>query len=186
MRWHADGRYLRRVLKNATRNAFNNSFAGIFKNGKLASSVENSNSSLADSSSSVSAPDFKIISTRGASYEGSVDSNGRPCGKGTLLYPQGDRYHGDFVDGGRNGRGMYTFPCGDVYDGEWKRDVREGRGVQLYANGDVYDGEWCDDIRSGEGSLVFSDGTSFVGQWIDDSYGLGTFTEATRNRAAEQ
>jgi hypothetical protein len=124
-----------------------------------------------------SAPAFKTISLLGIVYKGNVDSRGRPSGAGSLLFSQGDRYDGEFVEGRRCGRGTYTFVCGDVYDGLWKDDMRNGCGTLRYSNGDVYDGEWRNDARSGAGSLVFSDGSSFVGEWIDDSYGPGTFSE---------
>ena len=45
----------------------------------------------------------------------------RPCskgytGKGVAVYPNGDIYDGDFVDGVREGKGKYTYAGGETPD----------------------------------------------------------------------
>jgi hypothetical protein len=64
--------------------------------------------------------------------------------RGIAIYPNGDRYDGEFLDGRRNGRGVYTSANGDRYEGEWRDDRRNGRGVYNSANGNRYEGEWRD------------------------------------------
>jgi hypothetical protein len=148
-------------------------FSGLFKNGQLHSTFapEIDPSSYATSSNSAySTASRKVISFSGFTYDGEVDARSCPSGQGCLVFPQGDRYDGEFMNGRRCGRGKYTFSNGDVYEGLWKNDVREGRGILRYANGDVYEGMWSNDVRCGLGSLLFSDGSRFVGDWVDDSF----------------
>ena len=49
-----------------------------------------------------------------------------------------------------HGRGVYIFPNGNRYDGEWLADVKEGYGVLTYVNGERYEGYWLDDKAHGE------------------------------------
>ena len=145
----------------------------MFKNGELISVLRSQPAVAAPASD----PNIKTIALGGFLYNGPVDANGCPNGAGSLAFPQGDRYIGEFVKGRRRGNGTYTFACGDVYEGLWKNDVRHGMGVLRYANGDVYKGTWSNDARSGQGALVFACGGSFVGQWEDDSYGEGVMQQ---------
>lgn len=46
-----------------------------------------------------------------------------PHGKeGTILYPTGDTYTGDFMKGKREGTGRLTIKGGPSYEGDWKDD----------------------------------------------------------------
>jgi hypothetical protein len=50
-------------------------------------------------------------------------------------------------------QGTYIFPNGNKYDGEWVDDVKEGYGILTYVNGERYEGYWKNDkVRSGGGS----------------------------------
>ena len=51
----------------------------------------------------------------GSSYNGEVNSSGIPHGKGTLTWPSGSKYTGDFVDGKRTGKGTYTWSDGSKH-----------------------------------------------------------------------
>ena len=88
-------------------------------------------------------------------------------GLGTLVFPNGDKYIGQFHQGMRHGRGELTCapkravvtaaaataaatggnpPC-QRYAGQWMLSKRHGRGVETWPNGDKYDGEYkvrCD------------------------------------------
>lgn len=37
-----------------------------------------------------------------------------------------------------NGKGTYIFPNGNKYEGEWANDVKQGYGVLTYVNGERY------------------------------------------------
>ncbi|ESL10895.1 hypothetical protein TRSC58_01364, partial [Trypanosoma rangeli SC58] len=67
--------------------------------------------------------------------------NGKVVGTGTLLYPNGDKYEGEFIDGGktlplRHGNGVYTFVEGNVLECTWKHNVLHGDGVYTTTTGD--------------------------------------------------
>ena len=49
------------------------------------------------------------------------------------------------------GRGTMRYPNGDVYEGEFKQDKREGRGTYRKANGQVGVSCWKADKLVGEG-----------------------------------
>jgi hypothetical protein len=77
----------------------------------------------------------------------------------------------------KRGQGTMIWPNGDEYVGEWKDDRMEGQGIMTWANGDVYKGEWEDDIMNGQGTYIWADGDEYTGQWKDGVQdGYGTFT----------
>ena len=51
------------------------------------------------------------------------------------MWPNGDYYEGDFVDGMRHGEGTYV-EKGRRYTGAWRLSQRHGRGVELWDNRD--------------------------------------------------
>ena len=54
---------------------------------------------------------------------------------GTLTYPNGNEYVGEFKDDERNGQGTYTFADGSKYVGEFKDGKYHGQGTFTYASG---------------------------------------------------
>ena len=50
-------------------------------------------------------------------------------GKGAIVYPNNERYEGDFVHGKRHGYGVYSYADGGKFEGEWIDDKvhRAGR-----------------------------------------------------------
>lgn len=75
--------------------------------------------------------------------------DGQIHGDGSLVYPNGERYEGQWVQGKRHGRGAYHYADGGRYEGEWVDDKIHGRGQSHYANGNVYDGEVRGQARAG-------------------------------------
>ena len=63
-------------------------------------------------------------------------------GKGTLTFPNGYKYEGEFKDGKLHGKGTLTFPNGEKYVGEWKDDKRHGKGVYTFPDGRKLVGEF--------------------------------------------
>jgi hypothetical protein len=41
-----------------------------------------------------------------------------------------------------HGKGTYLFPNGNRYDGDWVADLKEGYGTLTYVNGEKYEGQW--------------------------------------------
>ena len=133
-------------------------------------------------------------------YDGSISSEGKFHGKGSIVYSNGERYAGDWEHGQRHGTGVYTYADGGSYDGQWDRDKISGEGRARYADGNVYegswvngkihgtgkletskfsyDGEWRDGKKHGEGSCRYHDnGDDYEGSWAEDKWhGHGVWT----------
>ena len=82
-------------------------------------------------------------------YTGEIE-NGQMHGKGSLVYPNKEKYEGDWVGGKLQGHGVDTrVGRGVAYAGEWRAGKRHGRGVTTTrARGKEmqYETEWEDDV----------------------------------------
>jgi hypothetical protein len=54
----------------------------------------------------------------------------------------------------KSGRGTLTFPDGKSYSGDWAKDRPRGPGTQRYPDGMEYVGEWRDGEPSGQGVMT--------------------------------
>ena len=65
---------------------------------------------------------------------------------GTITFPSGSRYVGEFRDGKRTGQGTMSFLDGvkykGKYEGKWKDGRKNGQGTETYPSGRKYEGEW--------------------------------------------
>lgn len=95
-------------------------------------------------------------------YEGGC-KNGKADGYG--IAKGKDRYEGDFALGRPHGKGSYIWADGERYDGEFLNGRISGKGSYKYKNGDRYDGEFSDGLRSGKGTHSYADGRTFSGEW---------------------
>jgi hypothetical protein len=101
--------------------------------------------------------------------------------QGTYTWPDGQKYVGEFRDGKRNGKGILTPPDAEKYVGEYvgefKDGKKDGQGSLTWPNGEKYVGEFKDDRRNGQGILTWPDGEKYIGEFRDDRrYGHGTST----------
>ncbi|KAH3731386.1 mORN repeat protein [Pelomyxa schiedti] len=87
----------------------------------------------------------------------------------------GATYTGRVVDGKPDGRGTTKWPDGDTYDGVWLNGARTGRGVLKWPDGDTRGGEWLNNKRDGWGVAHCADGSWFEGLWRDDHWKRGTW-----------
>ena len=86
-------------------------------------------------------------------------------GQGSVTYPDGRQYVGEFKDGKENGQGTFTWTDGDKYVGEWKDGKRTGQGTFTSSGGNKYVGE-------------FKDGKEWSGMYYNaDGSIRGRFTE---------
>ena len=77
-------------------------------------------------------PKFKFITENG---EEKNTSRGY-SGKALAMYPNGDTYEGEFMDGIRESRGVYRYAAsGEKYDGEWNNGRQHGKGRYISKNG---------------------------------------------------
>ncbi len=82
-----------------------------------------------------------------ASAVGWVQSSLPPCPSGvraylhdcvgTMTFPSGNKYVGEFKDNKYNGQGTFTFANGEKYVGEFKDGQRNGQGIEYRADGVV-------------------------------------------------
>ena len=64
-----------------------------------------------------------------------------------LLYINGDRYHGMWINNRWNGLGKYQFREGASYEGQWSNDEKDGDGVYVDENGCKYEQQWVKGLR---------------------------------------
>uniref|UniRef100_UPI0037E9340C alsin-like isoform X2 n=1 Tax=Semicossyphus pulcher TaxID=241346 RepID=UPI0037E9340C len=116
---------------------------------------------------------------------------GHVHGRGTMKWPDGRAYSGNFRKGQEDGFGHCIIPNKllnkpDIYQGQWKDGKIHGFGKYKYACGEVYEGCFCDGQRHGYGMLQSgkldkkSSGV-FIGQWVHDrKTGYGVYEDITR------
>jgi len=124
-------------------------------------------------------------------------NQGKWCGQGRHLYPNGDKYQGAFLDdlphgvgtfkysdGNRTFHGRYVlgervegrmvYGDGSIYKGQWYKNKRHGRGTYLFSDESKYKGEFEMDKLHGVGQLVWPDGSKYVGEWSNGQrHGMG-------------
>lgn len=82
----------------------------------------------------------KTLPFNNATYEGDVDPQNQPHGKGQMTFSANEYYSGGWVNGKRQGYGVYQFANGDRYEGYFYNNLRHGEGKQILANGTVHSG----------------------------------------------
>lgn len=60
-----------------------------------------------------------------------------------------------------------VFPNNEKYNGNFKKNIRHGEGHYFFSNGDRYEGFWENDQKSGKGTLYYADGSLYIGQWSE-------------------
>lgn len=105
---------------------------------------------------------------------------GKLNSEGTLVYDNGDRYDGSFVDSRRVGRAIYIHANGDRYEGDFKDDRRTGNGMFAYHNGGRYEGDFVNGVYEGHGTFIFANGDRYEGAFRGGlPNGSGTFNSSS-------
>jgi hypothetical protein len=124
---------------------------------------------------------ISLAAILGGSASIAIAGNGGPCptnGKrchGTVTYPNGAVYVGEFRDGEKSGQGTLSFPSGATYVGGFRDDEKSGQGTYTWPSGAMYVGEFRDDEKSGRGALTMPNGARYVGEFREDvKNGRGT------------
>lgn len=89
-------------------------------------------------------------------------------GYGTLVYPSGARYEGNFKDGFFHGKGVFDSSDNNRYIGDWVRNIRQGKGRMIFANGDEYFGAFVDNKIQGQGEMKYANGNFYSGNWENE------------------
>jgi hypothetical protein len=92
-------------------------------------------------------------------------------------------YEGSFQEGKIQGLGTMDFPNGDRYSGEWRNHMRQGKGRYKFATGDEYIGAFQANQMEGQGTMTYLDGSKYEGQWYNgQAQGRGILLKATKDR----
>uniref|UniRef100_A0A3Q2ZTX7 Alsin Rho guanine nucleotide exchange factor ALS2 a n=1 Tax=Kryptolebias marmoratus TaxID=37003 RepID=A0A3Q2ZTX7_KRYMA len=127
---------------------------------------------------------------RDAQYSGGWLA-GRVHGRGTMKWPDGRMYKGNFKNGLEDGYGECVMPHKvqdkpDTYQGQWREGRIHGFGKYKYASGEVYEGCFCNGQRHGygmlsSGKLDRSSSSVFIGHWVHDKKAAyGVYDDITR------
>ncbi|HWP97501.1 MAG TPA: protein kinase [Syntrophomonadaceae bacterium] len=105
--------------------------------------------------------------------------NGMKEGTGTMIWPNGNTYQGEWKNDLQNGSGVFTYYYGDKYEGQWKAGKQDGQGTYTWADGRKYVGQWREDMRDGQGVYTWPNGDRFEGQFQGGKMnGPGVYTKA--------
>jgi len=74
-------------------------------------------------------------------YKPQYKDNTKKQGHETYIYPNGDKYVGEWKDGKRHGYGTVTYVDGEKFEGEWKDGIANGQGIYTFTNGEKFEGE---------------------------------------------
>jgi hypothetical protein len=106
--------------------------------------------------------------------------NGERCGKGRMIFWNGDIYQGDFVDSVSQGLGIFISEEGK-YKGEWFDNQRHGFGTFIWADGRKYTGEWMEDRQHGKVAYIDSQGNKIIGEYINGEFHTGIEDQSNSN-----
>jgi hypothetical protein len=91
-------------------------------------------------------------------------SEGGIIKKGTIDYPNGDKYEGEIMGDMAFGEGDMNYANGDWYTGQFEQDKRNGWGKLVMKKGNIYKGNFLNNKYEGEGEFQFRNGNSYIGK----------------------
>jgi len=148
---------------------------------------------------------YRVVQLAGNQrYEGQDPSVIMGTRLGVQIFPNGDRYKGEYRNGRPDGVGVWTHGRGR-YEGEWRADTRiagvdifasgerregeyrndrwEGLGVYQFAGGDRYEGEYRNSTGNGFGVRIYANGERYEGQISEGAAdGAGVYVLLRNNR----
>ena len=122
-----------------------------------------------------------VVYKSGNVYHGAFDKFTRPNGFGTMDFPNGDKYEGEWVKGKYHGKGVYIYADGGRLEGSWENGKMVGPGVIYFPNGDVIEADFTDGTsQTGKGKFTYANGCVYEGDLVDGvPEGEGTYTTST-------
>ena len=83
-----------------------------------------------------------------------------------FLFPNGNRYIGEYKENLMHGKGEFHWANGNIYRGEYKNGLREGKGVLTFYNGSSYSGDWKNGFMDGQGEYIWPNGSRYTGRFV--------------------
>jgi len=122
----------------------------------------------------------------GSAYEGEF-KQGHPTGTGVMKYANGEVRSGTFLDGALNGQGSILSPHRSRYEGELRMGEPDGYGRVERPDGSSYEGTFVSGTPQGKGKLKEADGSLYEGEFVSGEFhGQGTMTWSDGNRYVGQ
>ncbi len=107
-------------------------------------------------------------------YDGAVNQNNLPEGRGVFTKPNELVYEGGFVNGEFNGYGVLAISRGAAYEGNFVNGDFNGLGKLSLETGVNYEGSFLNGLYDGMGRLTLGDGTAYEGAFVQGSFdGMG-------------
>ena len=117
---------------------------------------------------------YATIPIGDATYEGYLQG-GFPHGTGSMTWPDGAYFYGEFDNGVQTGYGSMHWADGAHYEGPMKEYAPHGTGTMTWTDGATFYGEFDRGIQTGYGSMRWSNGSRFEGDMQEYSpHGYGT------------
>jgi len=127
-------------------------------------------------------PDVKTIFENGNTYVGFINKDGKKDGSGILIYSNGIKCYGTWINDELN-FGLFIWPIepdkhiSQVYYGNLKEGQRYGEGLFRFSDGSIYNGYW-ENEEFIKGTARNSEGFSYNGQFQYNKYhGIGTYNK---------
>eukprot|EP01034_Spumella_vulgaris_P023035 gene23035-29225_t len=105
---------------------------------------------------------------KGCEYRGRYLDDLKHDDAGTMIFKNGDRYTGRFINDLMEGQGKCTYANGNVYQGNWEKNEKCGQGTMNWKNGDKYVGLWSPDFKYEKGTFTFANGDVYEGIVVHD------------------
>ncbi|MEO0987855.1 MAG: pentapeptide repeat-containing protein [Cyanobacteria bacterium J06639_14] len=103
--------------------------------------------------------------SNGVKFYGQFEDGIPVNGRGIMVFNDGNRYDGEFLNGERSGCGTFTFASGRQYMGQFESDQFHGVGIWELETGERYIGQFEYNKCEGWGTFLFTDGSSKSGTW---------------------
>jgi hypothetical protein len=110
-------------------------------------------------------------------------------GRGSMVYPNGDKFIGQWKNNHKEGYGIYIEVRGNKYYGSWRQSKKNGFGYLIYNDGTCFEGDFNNDIKSGKGTMYLVNGDVINGEWREEqiiraSYKKGKFDTIPKSMRA--